>query len=83
MGKNLCDEIDQVVDLDGDHIRIAALSLRRESQRCRRRTLRTPAPIFTIGLAGTLIEKCRACLPPQSHLTNDCNHLPARYASGW
>ena len=31
MGENLGYEIDQVVDLDGDHIRIAALSLRREA----------------------------------------------------
>jgi hypothetical protein len=33
MGENLCDEIDQVVDLYGDHIRISALTLHRESRR--------------------------------------------------
>ena len=29
MGKNLGNEIDQIVDLDGDHVRISALSLHR------------------------------------------------------
>jgi hypothetical protein len=33
MGKYLCDEIDQIVDLYGDHVRISALSLHRGSLR--------------------------------------------------
>ena len=42
MRKNLGDEIDQIVDLDGDHFRISALTLHRESRRYQRQTLELP-----------------------------------------
>ena len=62
-GKNLCNEVDQVVDLYGDHIRISALSLHGEACVFSGGP-KTPAPVCMTGLAGTLSEKSRACLPP-------------------
>jgi hypothetical protein len=52
MGKNLCNEVDQVVDLYGHHIRNSALSLHGEACVFSGGP-KDSAPVFMTGLAGT------------------------------
>jgi hypothetical protein len=76
MGENFSNEVDQVLNLYGDHMRIFTLVPGSAPQR-----RPAPAPVFMTGLAATLSEKSRACLwlPPSSGC--DCGDLPGRYAS--
>jgi hypothetical protein len=80
MSKNLSNEIDQIVDLNFDHVRNSALSLSPVRPRHPATKPQAPAPDFTTGLTGTLSEKPRACLWPQSPSSSDCDDLPSRYA---
>src|SRR5262249_8340815 len=83
VGKNVRDEIDEVVDLDGDHVRIFSRVPWRLSPRCSSRQAVFLAPVLLTGLAGTLSEKSLQCPLPRPSLVNDCNHLPSGYAPYW
>jgi hypothetical protein len=63
MRENLSNKIDQVVDLYRHHVRSSALSLHQRGGRIDLQRFPAPAPVFMTGLAGTLSEKLRVCLP--------------------
>jgi hypothetical protein len=80
VGKDVRDEIDEVVDLDSDHVRIFSRVPWRLSPRCLSRQTVFLAPVLLTGLPGTLNEKSPRCPLPRPSLVNDCNHLQVGYA---
>jgi hypothetical protein len=63
MRENLGDKIDQIVDLDGDHFSDFSPDLAPGKPAKSAANPGTPTPVLMTGLAGTLSEKSRACLP--------------------
>ena len=56
MGENFRNEIDQILNLDRDHVWISACSWISAAASAR---IPPPLPIFMTGLVGTLSEKSR------------------------
>jgi hypothetical protein len=83
MDENLGDEVDQSLNLHGNHVWI--FGLYRFYLFCGLTALRAapsiPSPIFMIGLAGTLSEKSRACLWPRRSGQSRLRRSEGRHAS--
>jgi hypothetical protein len=80
MGENLRNEVDQIWNLDCDHVWIFRLSLGPERPR-HARTTQPPMPIFTIGFCGTFSQKSAACPWFRPQLRHDYVDLTGGYAS--
>ncbi|MGS8819581.1 hypothetical protein ACQWCX_24420, partial [Salmonella enterica subsp. enterica serovar Infantis] len=60
-------EIDEVVDLDGDHVRISVFPVGFSRIAMQRTVL--PTPVLLTGLIGTLSEKTLGCPLPEASLS--------------